>query len=114
MAIYQRIGHGYDLTRRADPYITSRLAFHLQIHPDCRYLDVACGTGNYTHALAKTGGAWSGLDQSAAMLCSQRLGGRPLPCIAESTNPKSIWTRPYGPASRPLRRLRRNRKSPPD
>ncbi|BAT51711.1 putative MerR-family transcriptional regulator [Nostoc sp. NIES-3756] len=68
MAIYEQIGKGYDLTRRADPYITSRLAQHLQIKPDGLYLDVACGTGNYTVALAEFGGIWQGIDQSSLMI----------------------------------------------
>ncbi|BCL35355.1 class I SAM-dependent methyltransferase [Nostoc sp. MS1] len=68
MAIYEQISKGYDLTRRADPYITSRLAQHLQIKPNDLYLDVACGTGNYTVALAEFGGVWRGIDQSSLMI----------------------------------------------
>ena len=68
MAIYEQIGKGYDLTRRADPYITTRLAQHLDIKPNNLYLDVACGTGNYTVALAEFGGFWHGIDQSSLMI----------------------------------------------
>jgi ubiquinone/menaquinone biosynthesis C-methylase UbiE len=68
VAIYQKIGRGYDCTRRADPYITSRLAFHLRPRSSGRYLDIACGTGNYTHAMASLAGAWHGLDESATMI----------------------------------------------
>jgi ubiquinone/menaquinone biosynthesis C-methylase UbiE len=77
MAIYQKIGQDYDRTRRADPYITTRLAFHLRISTNCRYLDIACGTGNYTHAMAALGGAWHGVDPSATMI-AQAAQKRPL------------------------------------
>ncbi|MBD2680818.1 MULTISPECIES: class I SAM-dependent methyltransferase [Nostoc] len=68
MAIYEQIGKSYDLTRRADPEIANRLAVKLQIKSDSSYLDVACGTGNYTLALAKHGGIWHGIDQSTKMI----------------------------------------------
>ncbi len=68
MAIYNQIGKVYDSTRRADPYITSRLVKHLKLDPEKRYLDVACGTGNYTSALAAKGGSWFGVDQSSGMI----------------------------------------------
>lgn len=68
MAIYERIGKSYDVTRRADPYIAARLADHLQLKLDALYLDVACGTGNYTLALAEKGGIWYGVDQSRQMI----------------------------------------------
>ncbi|MEH1882957.1 class I SAM-dependent methyltransferase [Nostoc sp.] len=68
MAIYQQIGKSYDLTRRTDPEIAARLAVHLQIKSDSSYLDVGCGTGNYTLALAKMGGVWHGVDQSKQMI----------------------------------------------
>ncbi|MEH2137291.1 class I SAM-dependent methyltransferase [Nostoc sp.] len=67
MAIYEQIGKSYDLTRRADPEIAARLAVHLQVKSDSSYLDVGCGTGNYTLALAKTG-VWYGVDQSKKMI----------------------------------------------
>lgn len=68
MAVYEQIGKGYDLTRRADPDIAAQLAKHLQIKSDSSYLDVGCGTGNYTLALAKHGGVWHGVDQSKHMI----------------------------------------------
>ncbi|WP_375467512.1 class I SAM-dependent methyltransferase [uncultured Nostoc sp.] len=68
MAVYEQIGKGYDLTRRADPEISAQLAVHLQLKSDYSYLDVACGTGNYTLALAKYGGIWYGVDQSKQMI----------------------------------------------
>lgn len=68
MAIYDHIGTGYDVTRRADPYITRRLAVHLDVQRAARYLDLACGTGNYTIALRTYGGVWHGVDHAAQML----------------------------------------------
>lgn len=68
MTIYEQIGKSYDLTRCADPEIAKRLAIKLQIKSDSSYLDVACGTGNYTLALAKQAGIWHGLDQSKKMI----------------------------------------------
>ncbi|MEH2026517.1 class I SAM-dependent methyltransferase [Nostoc sp.] len=68
MAVYEQIGQGYDLTRSADPDIAARLAVHLQIQSHSSYLDVGCGTGNYTLALAKHGGVWHGIDRSKLMI----------------------------------------------
>jgi ubiquinone/menaquinone biosynthesis C-methylase UbiE len=67
-ALYDSIGTGYDTTRRADPFLVSRLRHHLHPRPEGRYLDLACGTGNYTLALATSGGAWVGVDCSATMI----------------------------------------------
>ena len=36
------------------------------------YLDLACGTGNYTVALSALGGAWSAVDESEVMLDQAR------------------------------------------
>lgn len=68
MAIYNRIGKTYDATRRADPFIAGRLNRYLNLQIEGRYLDVACGTGNYTAYLAEISGNWHGVDQSATML----------------------------------------------
>ena len=67
-AIYDSIGEGYDTTRRADPKIVSTLADLLRLESNGYYLDVACGTGNYTAALASSGGTWEAFDQSETML----------------------------------------------
>lgn len=72
MAVYEQIGKGYDLTRRADPYIVSRLTHHLRIDSQLSYLDAACGTGNYTLALSQAGGTWHALDQSQRMIDAAR------------------------------------------
>jgi ubiquinone/menaquinone biosynthesis C-methylase UbiE len=65
---YATIGHGYDLTRRADPYLVDRLQALLEPRARGRYLDVACGTGNYTVALAARFGHWMGIDHAPTMI----------------------------------------------
>lgn len=69
-ALYDRIGTAYDKTRHADPGILRRLVGHLGIRPPRGYLDIGCGTGNYTVRLAESGGTWVGLDRSERMLRS--------------------------------------------
>ncbi len=68
MALYDRIGVGYDTTRQADPYLLSRLIHHLRPRADRRYLDIGSGTGNYTIAMHQAGVPIRGLELSATML----------------------------------------------
>ena len=72
-AKYDRIGVNYDQTRKADPFIASRLLFHLQPHLEGIYLDIGCGTGNYTHELQKDGFRFIGIDPSLEMLEKARM-----------------------------------------
>jgi ubiquinone/menaquinone biosynthesis C-methylase UbiE len=67
-ALYDRIGSAYDATRRADSYIVGRLLAHLQLQEGQRHLDVACGTGNYSWALAEAGLTVTGVDASLRMI----------------------------------------------
>ncbi len=71
-ALYDRIGNSYDTTRTADGKIVQSLAAHLNLQPASVYLDVGCGTGNYTTALSRVGGTWTGLDPSDHMLGAAR------------------------------------------
>jgi ubiquinone/menaquinone biosynthesis C-methylase UbiE len=66
--IYDEIGNGYDTTRKADPFILSQFKSLLNIESNKKYLDVACGTGNYTSEISKIGGSWNAFDQSDVML----------------------------------------------
>jgi len=66
--LYDEIGSGYDATRRADPRIVERLFHHLRPVPGAAYVDVGCGTGNYTASLATRGGRWHGVELSWRML----------------------------------------------
>jgi ubiquinone/menaquinone biosynthesis C-methylase UbiE len=65
---YDRIGNDYNLTRKADSYLTEQLYFHLQPVEDEKYLDIGCGTGNYTSKLQTKGVDFIGVDPSERML----------------------------------------------
>ncbi len=67
-ALYNLIGTQYNSSRAADPGIVSRLSKFLAISNSQRYIDIACGSGNYTAALANVGGQWTGIDISEVML----------------------------------------------
>ena len=73
---YDVIGRGYNKTRCADPYLTSRLAHLLKPATDAVYLDIGCGTGNYTIALANMGMKFYGADPSEKMLQEARSRSR--------------------------------------
>jgi ubiquinone/menaquinone biosynthesis C-methylase UbiE len=68
VALYDRIGVGYDTTRQADPYLLSRLIHHLQPRASGCYLDIGSGTGNYTIAMHQAGVPIRGLELSPTML----------------------------------------------
>jgi len=72
-AIYDDIGKEYDASRQADPRILSTLTALLGIDKRKKYLDIACGTGNYTAAIAASGGSWFAFDHSEKMLAQARL-----------------------------------------
>ncbi len=78
-APYDRIGVGYDTTRRADPYLASRLLALLNVAPSAPCLDVACGSGNYTLALANAGLRMTGVDLSQHMISQARQKAPQLP-----------------------------------
>ena len=65
---YDTIGIGYNTTRKADKYISERIAHHLNPGKTGLYLDIGCGTGNYTDALQKKGYPFIGIDPSKEML----------------------------------------------
>ena len=92
---YNSIGSHYDHTRNADPDILRDLASFLfpienvrdvvdnsiqipqqiprtEIATNLQILDVGCGSGNYTRALAAVGGHWTGVDPSDTMLSQAR------------------------------------------
>jgi ubiquinone/menaquinone biosynthesis C-methylase UbiE len=70
MALYDQIGQNYQLTRRADPYICQKLYEYLKPGDknDNLILDVGCGTGSYTIALALKSLCFYGMDPSGQML----------------------------------------------
>ena len=71
-ALYDTIGRDYGATRRADPGISATLRTLINLHATGRYLDVGCGAGHYTGALAMHGGSWTGIDVSERMLEAAR------------------------------------------
>ncbi len=71
-AIYDEIGKNYDATRKPDPGILSTLSSLLDVEEEKRYLDVACGTGNYTSEISRIGGKWFAFDNSEKMLSEAR------------------------------------------
>jgi ubiquinone/menaquinone biosynthesis C-methylase UbiE len=72
VALYDKIGRTYDATRRADPNLVEHIVKLLNLRPRGHYLDLACGTGNYTVALQNRGAQMFGVDQSATMLTQAR------------------------------------------
>lgn len=72
-AKYNLIGIDYNSTRNADKYLTQQLIKHL--NPNIRgvFLDIGCGTGNYTNALSKHGFSFIGIDPSELMLEKAKL-----------------------------------------
>ena len=66
--LYDRIGIGYDTTRRPDPVIAERLGHHLAQDISGNFLDIACGTANYTSRLAQDGRGWTGIELSVKMI----------------------------------------------
>ena len=67
-AKYDHIGNGYNNTRKADPYILDRLHYHLNPIKEGIYLDIGCGTGNYTAKLHQKDIQFIGIDPSEKML----------------------------------------------
>lgn len=65
---YDRIGKFYNRTRTADPFLAEKF-FQLLTPPNQgKFLDIGCGTGNYTIALKKMGLDFVGVDPSTKML----------------------------------------------
>lgn len=65
---YNQTGINYNLTRHADPYLMAQLVKHLNPNKAGLYLDIGCGTGNYTSELQKKGFQFIGIDPSIEML----------------------------------------------
>lgn len=68
MEKYDRIGIGYNTTRKADHYLLGRMIHFLKADDKGTYLDIGCGTGNYTIEFSKRGVRMIGIDPSDAML----------------------------------------------
>jgi len=69
LAKYDIIGKNYNQTRKADPYLVARLLANLKPEPNKQYLDIGCGTGNYTDVIQRSGNFnFIGIDPSTKML----------------------------------------------
>ena len=62
------IGNDYNATRKADPFLVERLIHHLNPQKGQKFLDIGCGTGNYTIKLHQKGLDFIGIDPSSKML----------------------------------------------
>ena len=71
-AIYNTIGKTYDATRKPDFEIVEQLLQLLSCQPNGKCLDIGCGSGNYTGALATKGLDIEGIDISEEMLNKAR------------------------------------------
>lgn len=65
---YDTIGIDYNHARKADPYLSQRMFDLLKPQKDQLYLDIGCGTGNYTIAMQELGAQFTGVDPSSEML----------------------------------------------
>jgi len=65
---YDEIGKEYNLTRKADSLLTENLIKFLAPKTEGIYLDIGCGTGNYTDKFHKRGFRFIGIDPSERML----------------------------------------------
>jgi len=72
-ALYDTIGKTYDVTRCADSEITQFLIKYLGAQINGKYIDVCCGSGNYTIALYNQGIDIAGIDISEVMLEKARV-----------------------------------------
>lgn len=77
---YDRIGTDYNDTRQADPFLANKLFELLNPNKEGQYLDIGCGTGNYTIDLFCREIRMIGIDPSEQMLK-----------IARSKNSGIIW-----------------------
>jgi SAM-dependent methyltransferase len=65
---YNTIGANYNHSRKADLHLAERIFQNLRPNIKGLYLDIGCGTGNYTNELKKKGVDFIGIDPSFEML----------------------------------------------
>lgn len=68
MSNYNITGKNYNYTRKADPYLVHLIRTMLNPKKGSTYLDIGCGTSNYTIALSQAGIRFIGVDPSIVML----------------------------------------------
>lgn len=74
--LYDAIGTGYNHTRQADPFIAEKIYESVVSDTDGLYLDIGCGTGNYTLTIKEKGLNVCGIDPSEKMLEIARMRDR--------------------------------------
>lgn len=79
-SIYESTAKIYNVGRKADPVIAKTIGKSLVRRQNGICLDIGCGTGNYTNALAQMGFDIQGVDLSPSMLAE-----------AKRLSPKLIW-----------------------
>ncbi|KAB7530406.1 methyltransferase domain-containing protein [Flagellimonas olearia] len=70
---YDKLGINYNVTRKADPFLVQTFLKYLRPKLKGIYLDIGCGTGNYTNEFQKEGYRFIGVDPSLEMLEKARL-----------------------------------------
>jgi len=65
---YDRISRIYDVSRGINVETVRKLVRLLNVNSDSAFLDLGCGTGNYTAALQKTAKSLIGIDISKGMI----------------------------------------------
>lgn len=80
LLLYNSIGDGYNMTRQPDQYLVSKLTEFLTPTESGLYLDIGCGTGNYTTAIANNTYDFVGVEPSGKMLE-----------MAKTKSPKTRW-----------------------
>lgn len=78
--VYNDIGKSYNNTRKPDPEIFKQLSELLEPEVDEYYLDIGCGTGNYTGLFLKESLNIIGMDPSELMINE-----------AKNLYPKGVW-----------------------
>ena len=78
--VYNAIGYSYNNTRKPDPEIYKQLCELLVPEVGSYYLDIGCGTGNYTGLFLKDGFNIIGVDPSELMIKK-----------AKKVYPKGTW-----------------------
>ncbi len=70
--IYDTIGTDYNAFRKPDPYLLNRILALLNPESNQKFLDLGCGTGNYTIPLSEKGIDLIGIDPSKKMIETAR------------------------------------------
>lgn len=76
--IYETTASTYDQFRNADNALVDKIEYYLQVEEGKKYLDIGCGSGNYTKALFHRGICIEGVDLSPSMLEQARMKGSEL------------------------------------